>query len=129
MSKINIETSVGELIDKITILEIKKEKISDKKSLSIINKEHSSLEGTVQKDIKINDEIKKLWTELKKINLKLWEIEDEIRLCEKNKKFDEKFVELARSVYQCNDIRSKLKLKINHLTGSSLQEVKQYTEY
>tara|TARA_B100000214_G_scaffold207080_1_gene150182 strand:- start:446 stop:835 length:390 start_codon:yes stop_codon:yes gene_type:complete len=129
MNKINIETSVGELIDKITILEIKKEKISDKKSLSIINKEHSSLEGTVQKDIKINDEIKKLWTELKKINLKLWEIEDEIRLCEKNKKFDEKFVELARSVYQCNDIRSKLKLKINHLTGSSLQEVKQYTEY
>ena len=129
MSKINIETSVGELIDKITILEIKKEKISDKKSLSIINKEHSSLEGTVQKDIKINDEIKKLWTELKKINLKLWEIEDEIRLCEKNKKFDEKFVELARSVYQCNDIRSKLKLKINQLTGSSLQEVKQYTEY
>tara|TARA_B100001029_G_C14599712_1_gene203302 strand:+ start:80 stop:469 length:390 start_codon:yes stop_codon:yes gene_type:complete len=129
MNKINIETSVGELIDKITILEIKKEKISDKKSLSIINKEHSSLEGTVQKDIKINDEIKKLWTELKKINLKLWEIEDEIRLCEKNKKFDEKFVELARSVYQCNDIRSKLKLKINQLTGSSLQEVKQYTEY
>ena len=129
MNKINIETSVGELIDKITILEIKKEKISDKKSLSIINKEHSSLEGTVQKDIKINDEIKKLWTELKKINLKLWEIEDEIRLCEKNKKFDEKFVELARSVYQCNDIRSKLKLKINRLTGSSLQEVKQYTEY
>ena len=129
MNKINIETSVGELIDKITILEIKKEKISDKKSLSIINKEHSSLEGTVQKDIKINDEIKKLWTELKKINLKLWEIEDEIRLCEKNKKFDEKFVELARSVYQCNDIRSKLKFKINQLTGSSLQEVKQYTEY
>ena len=129
MNKINVETSVGELIDKMTILEIKKEKISDKKSLSIINKEHSSLEGTVQKDIKINDEIKKLWTELKKINLKLWEIEDEIRLCEKNKKFDEKFVELARSVYQCNDIRSKLKLKINQLTGSSLQEVKQYTEY
>ena len=129
MSKINIETSVGELIDKMTILEIKKEKISDEKSLSIINKEYSSLQGTVQKDVKINDEIKKLWNELKKINLKLWEIEDKIRLCEKNKKFDEKFVELARSVYKSNDIRSKLKLKINQLTGSNLQEVKQYTEY
>ncbi len=129
MSKINIETSVGELIDKMTILEIKKEKISDEKSLSIIDKEYSSLQVTLQKDVKINDEIKKLWNELKKINLKLWEIEDKIRLCEKNKKFDEKFVELARSVYKSNDIRSKLKLKINQLTGSNLQEVKQYTEY
>ena len=129
MNKINVETSVGELIDKMTILEIKKEKISDEKSLSIINKEYSSLQGTVQKDVKINDEIKNLWNELKKINLKLWEVEDGIRLCEKNKKFDEKFVELARSVYKCNDVRSKLKLKINQLTGSNLQEVKQYTEY
>ena len=129
MNKINVETSVGELIDKMTILEIKKEKISDEKSLSIINKEYSSLQGTVQKDVKINDEIKKLWKELKKINLRLWEIEDGIRLCEKNKKFDEKFVELARSVYKCNDVRSKLKLEINLLTGSNLQEVKQYTEY
>lgn len=129
MNKINIETSVGELIDKMTILEIKKEKISDEKSLSIIDKEYSSLQVTLQKDVKINDEIKKLWNELKKINLKLWEIEDKIRLCEKNKKFDEKFVELARSVYKSNDIRSKLKLKINQLTGSNLQEVKQYTEY
>ena len=129
MNKINVETSVGELIDKMTILEIKKEKISDEKSLSIIDKEYSSLQVTLQKDVKINDEIKKLWNELKKINLKLWEIEDKIRLCEKNKKFDEKFVELARSVYKSNDIRSKLKLKINQLTGSNLQEVKQYTEY
>ena len=129
MSKINIETSVGELIDKMTILEIKKEKISDEKSLSIIDKEYSSLQVTLQKDVKINDEIKKLWNELKKINLKLWEIEDKISLCEKNKKFDGKFVELARSVYKSNDIRSKLKLKINQLTGSNLQEVKQYTEY
>ena len=129
MNKINVETSVGELIDKMTILEIKKEKISDEKSLSIINKEYSSLQGTVQKDVKINDEIKKLWKELKKINLRLWEIEDGIRLCEKNKKFDEKFIELARSVYKCNDVRSKLKLEINQLTGSNLQEVKQYTEY
>ena len=129
MNKVVVQTSVGELIDKMTILEIKKEKISDEKSLSIIDKEYSSLQVTLQKDVKINDEIKKLWNELKKINLKLWEIEDKIRLCEKNKKFDEKFVELARSVYKSNDIRSKLKLKINQLTGSNLQEVKQYTEY
>ena len=129
MNKINVETSVGELIDKMTILEIKKEKISDEKSLSIIDKEYSSLQVTLQKDVKINDEIKNLWNELKKINLKLWEVEDGIRLCEKNKKFDEKFVELARSVYKCNDVRSKLKLEINQLTGSNLQEVKQYTEY
>ena len=129
MNKVFVQTSVGELIDKMTILEIKKEKISDKNSLDIINKEYSSLEESVKKDVKINNEIKKLWVELKNINLKLWEIEDGIRLCEKNKKFDGKFVELARSVYKCNDIRSKLKLQINQLSGSNLQEVKQYTEY
>ncbi len=105
MNKVFVQTSVGELIDKMTILEIKKEKISDKNSLDIINKEYSSLEESVKKDVKINNEIKKLWVELKNINLKLWEIEDGIRLCEKNKKFDGKFVELARSVYKCNDIR------------------------
>tara|TARA_B100000029_G_scaffold242623_1_gene239892 strand:+ start:546 stop:935 length:390 start_codon:yes stop_codon:yes gene_type:complete len=129
MNKVFVQTSVGELIDKMTILEIKKEKISDKNSLDIINKEYSSLEESVKKDVKINNEIKKLWAELKNINLKLWEIEDGIRLCEKNKKFDGKFVELARSVYKCNDIRSKLKLQINQLSGSNLQEVKQYTKY
>ena len=129
MNKVFVQTSVGELIDKITILEIKREKISDKKSLDIINKEYSSLEETVKKDVKIDNEIKKLWMELKNINLKLWEIEDGIRLCEKNKKFNEKFIELARSVYKCNDVRSNLKLKINQLSGSNLQEVKQYTQY
>ena len=129
MSKINIETSVGELIDKMTILEIKKEKISDEKSLSIIDKEYSSLQVTLQKDVKINDEIKKLWNELKKINLKLWEIEDGKRLAEKNKKFDESFIELARNVYKCNDMRAKIKSKINQLSGSNIREVKQYTKY
>tara|TARA_B100001029_G_scaffold177733_1_gene182954 strand:- start:1047 stop:1436 length:390 start_codon:yes stop_codon:yes gene_type:complete len=129
MNKVFVQTSVGELIDKMTILEIKREKISDKKSLDIINKEYSSLEETVKKDVKIDNEIKKLWMELKNINLKLWEIEDGIRLCEKNKKFNEKFIELARSVYKCNDVRSNLKLKINQLSGSNLQEVKQYTQY
>ena len=129
MNKVFVQTSVGELIDKMTILEIKREKISDKKSLDIINKEYTSLEETVKKDVKIDNEIKKLWMELKNINLKLWEIEDGIRLCEKNKKFNEKFIELARSVYKCNDVRSNLKLKINQLSGSNLQEVKQYTQY
>ena len=129
MNRIYIEASVGELIDKITILEIKREKISDKNSLEIINKEYSSLKESMKKNVKINDEIKKLWGELKALNLKLWEIEDRKRLAEKNKKFDENFIELARNVYKCNDTRSKIKLKINQLSGSNIREVKQYTKY
>ena len=129
MNKIYIEASVGELIDKITILEIKIEKISDKNSLEIINKEYSSLKESMKKNVKINDEIKKLWGELKALNLKLWEIEDGKRLAEKNKKFDENFIELARNVYKCNDTRSKIKSKINQLSGSNIREVKQYTKY
>jgi len=129
MNKIYIEASVGELIDKITILEIKREKISDKNSLEIINKEYSSLKESMKKNVKINDEIKKLWGELKALNLKLWEIEDGKRLAEKNKKFDENFIELARNVYKCNDTRSKIKSKINQLSGSNIREVKQYTRY
>ena len=129
MNKVVVQTSVGELIDKMTILEIKKEKIINKNSLEIINKEYSSLEETINKDVKINDEIKKLWTELKNINLELWNIEDGIRLCEKNKNFGKEFIELARSVYKCNDVRSRLKLEINKLSGSNLQEVKQYAKY
>ncbi len=129
MNKIYIEASVGELIDKITILEIKREKISDKNSLEIINREYSSLKESVKKNVKINDEIKKLWGELKALNLKLWEIEDGKRLAEKNKKFDENFIELARNVYKCNDTRSKIKSKINQLSGSNIREVKQYTKY
>ena len=129
MNKIHIQTSPGELIDKITILEIKKEKISDTKSLEIINKEYSSLVNSLKDNLKIEDSIKKLWTELKKINLKLWEVEDSIRLAEKNKKFDEGFVELARSVYKYNDIRAKIKSDINQLSGSDIKEIKQYTKY
>ena len=117
------------MIDKITILEIKKEKISDKHSLEIINKEYSSLKESMEKNIKVNDEIKKLWGELKALNLKLWEIEDGKRLAEKNKKFDESFIELARNVYKCNDMRAKIKSKINQLSGSNIREVKQYTKY
>ena len=129
MNKIYIEASAGELIDKITILEIKKEKISDKSSLEIINKEYSSLKESMEKNIELNDEIKKLWSELKTLNLKLWEIEDGKRLAEKNKKFDENFIELARNVYKCNDMRAIIKSKINQLSGSNIREVKQYTKY
>ena len=126
MNKILIETSAGELIDKITILEIKKEKISEQKSLEIINKEFASLRNSMEKNLNINDEIKKLWNQLKDINLKLWEIEDAKRLAEKNKKFDEKFIELARNVYKFNDERAKIKLAINTALGSNIKEVKSY---
>ena len=129
MNKIYIETSVGELIDKITILEIKKEKISDQKSLEIIDNEYSSLKDSAKKNIKINNEIKDLCSRLKEVNLKLWQIEDEIRLSEKNKKFDQKFIDLARSVYRYNDDRAKIKSKINQLSGSNIKEIKQYTKY
>tara|TARA_B100001123_G_C15090897_1_gene939608 strand:- start:626 stop:1015 length:390 start_codon:yes stop_codon:yes gene_type:complete len=129
MNKIQIETSAGELVDKITILEIKKEKVSDQKSLEIIDKEYSSLRDSMKKNLKINDEIKRLWDQLKEVNLKLWEIEDGKRLAEKNKKFDEKFIELARNVYKCNDLRAEIKSKINQLSGSDIKEIKQYTKY
>ena len=129
MDKIYIETSVGELIDKLTILEIKKEKISDEKKLEMVNKEYSSLKETLKKNLVIKDEIKRLWNELKEINLKLWEVEDQKRLSEKNKKFDEKFIELSRNVYKYNDLRAKIKLNINQISGSNINEVKQYTKY
>tara|TARA_Y100000816_G_C25684845_1_gene362518 strand:+ start:181 stop:570 length:390 start_codon:yes stop_codon:yes gene_type:complete len=129
MNKIYIEASVGELIDKITILEIKRKKIQDKNSLEIVNKEYSSLTDTMEKNLVINDKIKNLWEELREINLKLWEIEDSKRLAEKNKKFDENFIELARNVYRFNDKRAKIKSQINQLSGSSIREIKQYTKY
>ncbi len=129
MNKIYIETSIGELIDKITILEIKKEKISDKNSLELINKEYLSLLDTMKKNVQISNDIKKLWEELKTLNLKLWEIEDEKRLSEKNKKFDQKFIELSRNVYKRNDERAQIKSKINQLTNSNIREIKKYTNY
>ena len=129
MNKIYIEASIGELIDKITILEIKRKKIQDKNSLEIVNKEYSSLTDTMEKNLVINYKIKNLWEELREINLKLWEIEDSKRLAEKNKKFDENFIELARNVYRFNDKRAKIKSQINQLSGSSIREIKQYTKY
>ena len=127
MDKILAEISAGELIDKITILEIKKEKISNKEKLVEVNKELVSLNETLKKSIN-NDESKILSfkSDLKNINLKLWNIEDGKRSAEKNNKFDEKFIELARSVYKFNDERAKIKLAINNALGSNIKEVKSY---
>ena len=126
MDKILAEISAGELIDKITILEIKKEKISNKEKLVEVNKELSSLNETLKKSINDESKIINFKNDLKKINLKLWDIEDGKRSAEKNNKFDEKFIELARSVYKFNDDRAKIKLAINNALGSNIKEVKSY---
>ena len=126
MDKILAEISAGELIDKITILEIKKEKISNKEKLLEVNKELISLNETLKKSINDESKILSFKNDLKNINLKLWDIEDGKRSAEKNNKFDEKFVELARNVYKFNDERAKIKLAINNALGSNIKEVKSY---
>ena len=126
MDKILAEISAGELIDKITILEIKKEKISNKEKLVEVNKELISLNETLKKSINDESKISSFKNDLKNINLKLWDIEDGKRLAEKNSQFDEKFIELARSVYKFNDDRAKIKLAINNALGSNIKEVKSY---
>ncbi len=126
MDKILAEISAGELIDKITILEIKKEKISNEEKLLEVNKELSSLNETLKKSINDESKIINFKNDLKKINLKLWDIEDGKRSAEKNSKFDEKFIELARSVYKFNDERARIKLAINNSLGSNIKEVKSY---
>ena len=126
MDKILAEISAGELIDKITILEIKKEKITNKDKIENVSRELISLNESLKKYIPDNNKILTLKNELKKINLKLWEIEDGKRAAEKNKKFDEKFIELARNVYKFNDERAKIKLSINNTLGSNIKEVKSY---
>ena len=126
MDKILAEISAGELIDKITILEIKKEKISNKEKLVEINKELISLNETLKKSIDNESKISSFKNDLKNINLKLWDIEEGKRSAEKNNKFDEKFIELARSVYKFNDERAKIKLAINNAFGSNIKEVKSY---
>ena len=120
------EISAGELIDKITILEIKKIKISNKEKLNDIEKELSSLNGTMKKSIPDQNLIKDLIIKLKEINLKLWDIEDGKRAAEKENNFGEKFLELARNVYKFNDERAKIKLAINNTLGSNIKEVKSY---
>ena len=126
LDKILAEISAGELFDKITILEIKKEKISNKEKLIDIEKELNSLNDTVKKFISDQNNISKHISDLKKINLKLWDIEDGKRAAEKEKKFDDKFIELARNVYKLNDERAKIKLAINTTLGSNIKEVKSY---
>ena len=126
MDKILAEISPGELIDKITILEIKKEKISNKEKLKEVNKELISLNETLKKSIDNESKIVSFKNDLKNINLKLWDIEDGKRSAEKNNQFDEKFIELARSVYKFNDERAKIKLAINNALGSNIKEVKSY---
>ena len=126
LDKILAEISAGELIDKITILEIKKDKISDKEKLTQVEKELVSLKETLKKSISDQDLILNLKRDLKDINSKLWEIEDGKRNAEKNNDFGKKFVELARNVYKFNDERAKIKLKINNLLGSRIKEVKSY---
>ena len=126
MDKILAEISAGELIDKITILEIKKEKISNKEKLIEVNKELVSLNETLKKFISDENKILSFKNDLKNINLKLWDIEDGKRSAEKNSQFDDKFIELARSVYKFNDERAKIKLAINNTLGSNIKEVKSY---
>ncbi len=126
LDKILAEISAGELIDKITILNIKKEKISNNEKLVEIEKELKSLKNTFNEKIIPDKSLSELMEQLKKINSKLWDIEDGKRNAEKNQKFDERFIELARNVYKFNDERAKIKLKINNLLGSNIKEVKSY---
>ena len=129
MNKILVEVSVGELLDKISILEIKKEKIKDPEKLKFINDEYNVLKDQLNKNVKSDDELDKLFQSLKKINAKLWAIEDDKRLCEKNSDFGEKFTKLSRDVHFLNDDRAKIKLEINNHTGSKIKEIKEYTNY
>ena len=126
MNKIHAEISAGELVDKITILKIKKEKITNKEKLVEIKKELNSLTNTFNKSIKKNINLETLTKDLENINLKLWDIEDKIRKLEKKQGFGKEFIELARNVYKFNDERAKIKLKINEALGSNIKEVKSY---
>ena len=129
MNKILVEVSVGELLDKISILEIKKEKIKDNSKLKYIDDEYNVLKEQLKNNVKNDEKLNKLFLSLKEINSKLWVIEDDKRMCEKNSDFSEKFVELSRNIHFLNDKRAKIKLEINQITGSKIREVKEYTAY
>ena len=129
MNKILVEVSVGELLDKISILEIKKKKIKDTQKLKFINYEYNVLKDQLDKNVKSNQKLEKLFQSLKEINTKLWFIEDDKRMCEKNSNFGDKFIKLSRDVHILNDDRAKIKLEINNLTGSKIKEIKEYTNY
>ena len=127
--KILSEISAGELLDKISILEIKLEKIKDKASLEEINKEYKILKEVQSSSIEVTEKLKILFQEIKEVNLNLWNVEDKLRICEKNKDFGQNFIKLARDVYLNNDKRSKIKSKINEVLGSNIKEIKQYVDY
>ena len=129
MNKIIVEISIGELLDKISILEIKQEKIKDPEKLRFISNEHSILKDQLDNNVKSDDKLNKLYQSLKEINAKLWVIEDDKRQCEKDKDFGEKFIKLSRDVHFLNDDRAKIKLEINNHTGSTIKEIKEYTNY
>ena len=129
MKKILTEISAGELLDKISILELKLNKIKDHVLLNEVKKEYKILNETKNKNINFSEKIDILYKNLKKTNKKLWEIENKVRLCEKNSDFKEKFIQISRDIYFANDRRSKIKLEINKILGSNIKEVKQYTEY
>ena len=129
MNKILIEVSVGELLDKISILEIKLQKIKDLEKLKFVKEEYSTLNDQLSKNVKSDEKINNFFSSLKEINAKLWVIEDEKRQCEKDQNFTEKFIKLSRDVHFLNDKRAKIKLKINDYTGSRVKEIKEYTNY
>ena len=129
MNKIIVEVSIGELLDKISILEIKQEKIKDPEKLRFISNEHSILKKQLDDNVKSDDKINDLFQALKDINARLWVIEDDKRQCEKVKDFGEKFIKLSRDVHFLNDDRAKIKLEINNYTGSAIKEIKEYTSY
>jgi hypothetical protein len=129
MNKILVEVSVGELLDKISILEIKQEKIKDPEKLKFINDEHSILKDQLDNNVNADEKLNNLFQSLKDINAKLWVIEDDKRLCEKNSDFTENFIKLSRDVHFLNDDRAKIKLEMNNHTGSKIKEIKEYTSY
>ena len=129
MNKILVEVSVGELLDKVSILEIKQDKIKDPEKLKFIKNEHSILKSQLDLNVKKDKVLEKLFNALKEINSKLWIIEDDKRLCEKEQNFGDKFIKLSREVHFLNDDRAKIKLEINNHTGSKIKEIKSYTSY
>ena len=129
MNKILVEVSVGELLDKISILEIKKEKIKESGRLKFVNDEYNVLKEQLKQKVKSDEMLNELFDSLKAINNRLWNIEDNKRMCEKNSDFGEKFIKLSRDIHFLNDDRAKIKLKINNHTGSKIKEIKEYTKY
>ena len=129
MNKILVEVSVGELFDKMSILEIKKDRIKDSEKLKFINNEYEVLKSELEKNVKLDEKLEKFFVALKNVNSKLWIIEDDKRKCEKDSNFGENFIRLSRDVHFLNDTRAKIKLDINNHSGSKIREIKEYTNY